>query len=146
LRFAATVRRNAQKRRLRYACKITNGEKSVTTYGLLDTGNSLTFRGQPVCLLDGSLAQALGGLAATEQMLVRTATGESVLKIFSAAIEIYSEGEKNILDRVYFAVGGSLGGEYGVILQPQIFKEDRFAQRTVGKDLHVFKKDKKRRG
>jgi hypothetical protein len=146
LHFVTKFRLNLQKRRLRYVCKISNGEKSVATYGLLDTGNSLTFRGRPVCLLDGEVAKSLGGEEGeTEQMLVKTATGEATMKIFSAEIRIYSEGEKNILDRVYFAVGGSLGSEYGVILQPQLFKEDGFAQGIVGENLHVFKKNKKRR-
>jgi hypothetical protein len=141
----ATVRKKLQKRRLRYACKITRRGKNVTTYGLLDTGNSLSFRGEPVCLLDGKIAEELGcGEEGREgQMLVKTATGEGVMDVFSAEIEIYSEGERNILNRVYFAAGGSLGGGYGVILQPQLFKEDCFAQGMVGENLHVFKKTKK---
>lgn len=122
-----------KKSKLIYRCKITLDGQAVETTGLYDTGNGLTYEGEPVCLIEGKIAKELtrGRERNSEReyknVYVHTATGAGIFRVFQAKLEIYSEGGENIIDKVYFAVSPEpLGKGYGLILQPQICKEERY--------------------
>lgn len=121
--------RRYKKRKLIYQCKITFNDNFVEVTGLYDTGNGLTYEGEPVCLIDAALAKKLTAGERTEykNIYVHTATGAGIFNVFQAKLQIYSEGRENIIDKVYFAVSPEpLGKGYGLILQPSICKEERY--------------------
>lgn len=121
--------RRYRKRKLIYNCKITFNGNSVELDGLYDTGNGLTYEGEPVCLLDSEWAKKLTAGKRTEykNIYVHTATGAGIFNVFQAKLQIYSAGRENIIDKVYFAVSPEpLGRGYGLILQPAVCKEERY--------------------
>lgn len=122
-----TLYKRYRRRKLLYRCKITLEGNSVDTVGLYDTGNGLTYEGEPVCLIDLAYAKTLttGVKTGDRTVYVHTAAGSEIFKVFQAELQIYSDGKKNIIDKVYFAVSPRpLGKGYGLILQPQVCKED----------------------
>ncbi len=125
LRGAQKLWKRLKKKTVDYVCDVFFGTERVRLNGLMDTGNSLQFNGNPVCLLAGEVKERVKNPLPTEDYIfVRTATGEGVFPVFQAKIEIYSEGKENIIDKVYFAVSAQpLGGGYEVILHPQLLKE-----------------------
>lgn len=129
------VRRAAKRwlqRKTDYPCTLYLGEKKVRLKGLMDTGNSLSYRQSPVCLIAREVQERRGtSFPICSCMVVRTATGEGILPVFRAKIKIYSEKRENIIDNVYFAVSSHpLGGDYEVILHPQLLKEGCHAERV----------------
>lgn len=124
---ARTLYKRFAKRKLFYLCKIRLGENIVETRGLYDTGNGLTYKENPVCVLSSRLAERLTKGEQTEEgtVYVKTAVGAEYLKVFRAELQIYSESGRNIIDKVYFASSPGLSGkEYELILQPQVCKEE----------------------
>lgn len=131
VKLISSLYRRYRNKKLLYSCKITFKGVQVEGIGLLDTGNSLTFHGSPVCLIDKSLSKSLlneenSKDVSLERMYVHTATGGGELKIFQATIQIYSENRENIIENVYLALSPvALGKGYQIILQPQIFREEQ---------------------
>ncbi|MBR7100235.1 MAG: sigma-E processing peptidase SpoIIGA [Clostridia bacterium] len=131
VKLISSLYRRYRNKKLLYSCKITFKGMQVEGIGLLDTGNSLTFHGSPVCLIDKSLSKSLlneenSKDVPLERMYVHTATGGGELKIFQATIQIYSENRENIIENVYLALSPvALGKGYQIILQPQIFREEQ---------------------
>lgn len=113
-------------------CRLCSSVGALEGEGLADTGNLVTFRGEPVCLVDERAAKPLTERLLSEgTVLVRTALKEGELKIFRGKMEIYSEKGKNIIDKIYFAPAPLGGGEgYAFILPAEIVGEDR----DVGRD------------
>ena len=144
--FSSLYRRYRHKKLL-YRCEISLNNVQTEGIGLLDTGNALTFKQTPVCLLDQSLALQFfdlekGRALPCETLYVHTATGGGELKIFQASLKIYSEEKENIIDKVYFALAPtSLGKGYQIILHPQLFKEERRAKRTSAKNTQSMEKN-----
>lgn len=129
------IRRAAKRwlqRKSDYPCTLYLGEEKVQLKGLMDTGNSLSYRQSPVCLIAREVQEKRGmSFPISSCMVVRTATGEGILPVFRAKIKIYSERKENIIDNVYFAVSSHpLGGDYEVILHPQLLKEECHAERV----------------
>lgn len=118
--------RRLRNKRVNYLCRVFIGGESLALNGLMDTGNSLKYKNSPVCLIDQSVQKRCKKAFPIEDyIVVRTATGEGVLPVFCTKIQIYSEEKGNIIDKVYFAVSPQpLGGDYGVILHPQLLKEE----------------------
>lgn len=129
--FVGKILRRLKKIRQDYVCALFVGTEKVRLNGLLDTGNSLLYKGCPVCLISKSVQDRLKNRFPIQScMTVRTATDEGILPIFQGGIEIYSERGKNIIDRVYFAVSPQpLGGEYEVVLHPKLLEEEDHAER-----------------
>lgn len=133
-----------RERKLIFECEVYYQGNEVTVKGLLDTGNELTFKGNPVCLLDRNVAREIAAQA-EDYMIIHTAAGESIAEIFRAEIRIYSEAEGNIIKGVYFAVSPvPLGGKFGIVLQPLLLKEEKDAERTVAETIFATKEKRRR--
>lgn len=146
------------RKKLLYLCEINLNGVKISGTGLLDTGNSLLLDGVPVCLLDKDDAavfleelnrenlekspRKLSDESPIKKIKIKTATGEGELIAFFANLKIYSEDEKNIIDKVYFAVAPvALGNGYQIILHPQLFKEGSRAEKNSATSEKTMEKN-----
>lgn len=124
------------------AVTVSLGGKTVTTNGLIDTGNSLreNFSGYPVCtgeasvlkqLLPDAVRAYLDGKPPENGENLRlvvhtTVSGTGIMPAFRPDfIEVKTVSHTVRTDKVYIAVTDRTlaGGEYGMILNAQIFDE-----------------------
>lgn len=110
----AFYRRRARERDL-LSCALTVGDKTVRLTGLLDSGNRLSFRGKPVCVVSAVGALALfGGAPPVGRIRVSTVNGCRVSPVF--VCDRLQLGEFPPRERVYFTVGEVSSPDYSLIL------------------------------
>lgn len=96
------------------ACRMTVGEKTVRWTGLSDSGNRLSFRGKPVCVVSAIGALALfSGSPPVGRLRISTVSGSRVSPVF-VCDKLELCGKVN--EKVYFTVGEVDSREYSVIL------------------------------
>lgn len=96
------------------SCKITVAEKTVSWKGFLDSGNCLSFRGEPVCVISALAALALFGKEKpVGRMTVSTVSGSRDSPVFSCERMVI---DGKTVNRCYFTVGEIESKEYQIIL------------------------------
>ena len=113
-------------------CTVNTGEKCVRWQGFLDSGNLLTFRGSPVCVVSATAIFALFGKGAVSAGRVEIATvnGSRSSPVF--AVKSVCVGSREY-GNVYFTVG-DVGKAYQIILHSSMIgeREERHeAHKTV---------------
>ncbi len=110
-------RRRLRKRDL-FPCRMTVGERTVRWTGLADSGNRLSFRGKPVCVVSALGALALfRGSPPVGRLRISTVSGSRVSPVF-VCDKLELEGK--VREKVYFTVGDVGSGEYSVILHTSL--------------------------
>lgn len=112
IKIANTLYRYRGIKRNILPCKLTTEDRTVTWQGLADSGNCLSFRGEPVCVVS-----AIGALALFRKcepvgrMTVSTVNGSRESPVFVCEME--TEGIKR---NCFVTVGEITSKEYQVIL------------------------------
>lgn len=111
---AMSFYRYRQRKRDLLPCSMTVGEQTVRWTGLADSGNRLSFRGKPVCVVSALGALALfRGLPPVGRLRISTVNGSRISPVF-VCDRLELEGKVN--EKVYFTVGEVNSKEYSVIL------------------------------
>ena len=119
---SAIMRKKDEK--LCFKVELFCGEKKVETVGFMDTGNGLSYDGEPVIVVDKKIFKKLftldlGGLD-FKKIAVSTVSGESESLGFTVErAVIYFEPEPNIYTNVN-AIVSKTALRYGVILHPEL--------------------------
>ena len=97
-----------------FPCQITAGKKTVEWQGFADSGNCLSFRGEPVCVISPIGALALfQGASSVGRMTVSTVNGSRDSPVFTCdRLKVGS----SVFENCYFTVGGIETKEYQLIL------------------------------
>lgn len=101
------------------SCALDTGRKKVQWRGLLDSGNCLSFRGEPVCVISAVAAFALLGNRpkAVGRIQVTTVNGSKISPVFSCEkLRISLDGTNHEYENVYLTVGEVRSKEYQIIL------------------------------
>ncbi len=110
--------RHRQRKRDLLPCSMTVGQQTVRWTGLADSGNRLSFRGKPVCVVSALGALALfRGLPPVGRLRISTVNGSRVSPVF-VCDKLELEGKIN--EKVYFTVGDVNSKEYSVILHTSL--------------------------
>lgn len=117
-RLARAFYRHRQCKKDLLPCSMTVGEHTVRWTGLSDSGNRLSFRGKPVCVVSALGALALfKGIAPVGRLRVSTVSGSRVSPVFVCdKLELCGRVNK----KVYFTVGEVDSKEYSVILHTSL--------------------------
>ena len=97
-----------------FPCQITSGKRTVVWQGFADSGNCLSFRGEPVCVISPIGALALfKEVTPVGRMTVSTVNGSRDSPVFACdRLEVGGTAFENC----YFTVGGMETKEYQLIL------------------------------
>lgn len=110
-----------------FACTLVSGGKTVRWKGFADSGNLLTYRGEPVCVASAAAVFALfgGKPKAAGRMTVKTVNGGRDSPVFECE-RMGIETEKGLLvrERVYLTVGDVNSKEYQIILHTALTEVD----------------------
>ncbi len=114
LRAVKAFYRRRERARDLLACRLTVGERTVRLTGLLDSGNRLSFRGKPVCVVSAVGALALfRGSPPVGRMRIFTVSGSRISPVFVCdRLELGNDSR----ERVYFTVGEVDSRDYSLIL------------------------------
>ena len=120
-----------------YPCAICFKQKEIKTFGYLDSGNTASKNGLPVCFLSPDIfydlfgAEVLemggekeeGGGQVRDEMKIATMSGEKIIPLYQGEVEVrFSRGEK-VKTRVYFSPAKNMiNREYKVLLNAGIIK------------------------
>ncbi len=98
-----------------FACTLTAGKRTVKWKGFADSGNLLTFRGEPVCVISAAAVFALFGAHPSEvgRMRVGTVNGETERPVFRC--DSLTVGGRET-QGAYLTPGTVERGEYQLIL------------------------------
>lgn len=126
------------------------GDKKIKTNALIDTGNSLneSFSNYPVCVAELEVMKSIAPDAAVNYLfgkipegdknirliLHNTVSGTGVLPAFKPDyIEVKTVSGKYKTDKIYIAItkNSIAGGEYGMILNPEILKGENLYAETI---------------
>lgn len=101
-----------------FPCRMTVGRHTVRWTGLADSGNRLSFRGKPVCVVSALGALALfSGSPPVGRLRISTVNGSRVSPVFVCdSLELGGKINK----KVYFTVGDVESKEYSVILHTSL--------------------------
>lgn len=115
--IGAFYRFRARKKEL-LPCRVTVGERTVRWTGLSDSGNRLSFRGKPVCVVSALGALALfSGYPPVGRLRISTVSGSRVSPVFVCdRLELCGK----VSEKVYFTVGDIGSREYSVILHTSL--------------------------
>lgn len=123
--FAPFLIRSAyrQVKYIRNRCKcglLLNGVR-VETYAMLDSGNCLTYRGNPVSIVSPAVAAKLmsdfSGKTECAEVEVSTVSGKGKITVFRIdEMQIYSGEEENKIKGAYLGISLFVKGNYPVIL------------------------------
>lgn len=113
-----------------YACRISNGKNLRKVDGFLDSGNTATWKGLPVCFLSPEIyydvfaeevLQWVGQVR--DEMRIYTLGGEKVCVLQKG--KLWVEYSENALEReVYFALSTNMiAREYKLIFSPNVLNE-----------------------
>ncbi len=117
-RLAAAFYRHRRWKRELLPCSMTVGERTVRWTGLADSGNRLSFRGKPVCVVSALGALALfRGSPPVGRLRISTVSGSRVSPVF-VCDRLELGGIVN--ERVYFTVGEVDSREYSIILHTSL--------------------------
>lgn len=117
-RAARAFYRHRQRKKDLLPCRMTVGENTVKWTGLADSGNRLSFRGKPVCVVSALGALALfKGSPPVGRLRISTVNGSRVSPVF-VCDKLELEGKVN--EKVYFTVGEVDSREYSVILHTSL--------------------------
>lgn len=112
-------------RRSLVPCTLRVGERTVRCSAFSDSGNLLTFRGEPVCVATAAAVFALFGreAAAAGRISLTTVNGSRTSPVF-ACDELTVEREGKILKRrgVFLTVGALPRGEYELVISPALME------------------------
>lgn len=92
-----------------FLCRV-GGAKPV--YGFADSGNCLSFRGEPVCVVGAAAALAYFHDGPVGRIRLSTVNGSRDAPVFEAELEVGGKA----FGRAYFTVGEVNSGEYRIIL------------------------------
>lgn len=145
------ISRRAPKESIAFVTVHASG-KAVKTNALIDTGNSLkeSFSNFPVCVGEAAVLKTVmpaavdaclkGGIpeagAEVRMVIHSTVSGTGIMPAFRPDyIEVKTAGRTVRTDRIYIAVTDKsiAGGEYGMILNPEIFEKENIYAETVQK-------------
>lgn len=100
------------------SCKLSAGERRVSWRGFADSGNCLTFRGKPVCVLSSMAALALfSGQKPLGRMRISTVNGSRESPVFLCERMEIACGERKIVQEdVCLAVGEIKSKDYQLII------------------------------
>lgn len=117
-KLAKTFYRRCRQKRDLLPCRMTVGERTVRWTGLSDSGNRLSFRGKPVCVVSAVGALALFGKASpVGRLRISTVNGSRVSPVFVCdRLELCGR----VKEKVYFTVGEVNSREYSVILHTSL--------------------------
>ncbi len=121
------------------SCTLTAGEKHVRLTGFADSGNLLTFHGEPVCVINAIAALALFREGAKEEGRIRigTVNGEREAPVFSSVLEITAPKSAALKKNVFVTIGNITSKEYNLILHSSISEGEHethiAAQKVAGK-------------
>ena len=123
------------------ACTLLHGGKQVQWFGLSDSGNCLSFRGEPVCVISARGAYVILGRGAKPvgSMTIHTVNGANEAPVY--LLENMRVGKKTF-SGVHLVIGQVESKEYQLVLHTQ-FTEGAYeaVERTQG----VVAKDKGKR-
>ena len=103
--------------------KISVGDKSVSLVGFFDSGNKVSFRGEPVSIIPQSTAEKLTDVARiTDGVKIHTVTGSKQIKVFTAdKLEVDFGGEVKTYGKV--KIGVSAAHIACAVLHPDIMED-----------------------
>ncbi len=110
-------------RRAIFLCRLTAGKKTVKWKGFADSGNLLTFRGEPVCVASAAAIFALFGAHPREEGRIRVGTvnGGRDSPVFRCD-ELEIDGKT--AHGVYITLGEVASKEYSIILHSALTEGD----------------------
>ena len=128
-------------RRTVLGCKLRSGAREVKWKCLPDSGNLLTFRGEPVSVLSAAAVFALFGRSPKQigRITVNTVNGGRDSPVFSCdALELEIGGTTIIKENVLLTVGEVRSKEYQMILHTSltegIYENSEHTQKLAGKN------------
>jgi len=111
-----------------YDCELFSGKNRLKVKGFLDSGNTASYHGVPVCFLSAKLLLDLIEMGQVcDEMQILTVDGEKTIKIFEIdKLWIYSCDRLNIIEKVvekvYLSPTSNLrSGEYDLLLNVGVF-------------------------
>lgn len=131
--------RMRRQNRHRYEVEIIRGDTTVKWKGLSDSGNALSFRKKPVCVLSAVAAFALFGAhpKSVGRIEVNTVNGGAERPVFVAEKMTVAKEEGFVtFENVYFTVGEVTGKEYQIVLHTAFTEgdyEDSLGAQSVAK-------------
>lgn len=116
--------------RFAYPCEVRRGEKRARAIGFLDSGNSATKNGVPVCFISPDIAYDLWGnellllQGYREEITVLTVSGEKTLPLLRGELQIQTPKGVFRAREVYFSPSAHIvSREYQILLQSNILEE-----------------------
>ncbi len=105
-------------------CTLTAGGRDVHWQGFVDSGNLLTFRGKPVCVVSPAAIFALFGRGAKEEgrMTVTTVNGTKNSPVFACEKMCITAGKKSLLREDVYLTVGDVGSKYQLILSSALME------------------------
>ncbi len=129
--------RKKQNQGLLYDFTIAVNGVSKRLVGLMDTGNEVYFRGEPVIFIDSLIVKDFlrGGLFKMQKIHIDTITGGGEKICFVApTFEIYIGDKANIFNNVRVCVADNIKGGYDAILHPAFLEvSDESVKKQVKK-------------
>lgn len=125
-RFIKFLFRRVREQNNLYTCTLKNGEKSVTWKGYSDSGNLLSYCGNPVSVLSPAAVFALFGAHPKEtgRMTVNTVNGGRDSPVFVCErLELCTDKGAYEVGCAYFTVGDVRSKEYQIILHSALTEE-----------------------
>ncbi len=107
-----------------FSCTLRAGEREVNWQGYADSGNLLSFRGSPVCVVSPAAVFALFGRVVKEtgRMRVGTVNGGKERPVFQCdSLTIHTEKQNVEREKVYLTVG-DVGKDCQLILSAQLME------------------------
>ncbi len=129
----SAVQKFYQKRALHarlYSCEISNHTKKVSVLGFLDSGNTATKNGLPVCFVSLDISfelweneLAFSNADKREEITVLTVGGEKTLPLFKGELKIQTPDGVFTRKEVYFSPSAHIvSREYKILLQSYILE------------------------
>lgn len=100
-----------------FCCRIPNGGRVLKWKGFADSGNCLTFRGRPVCVISATAALALKEPRALGRMEVNTVNGAREVPVLALEeMTVFCGKRQKTFRDVPLAVAGDANKDYQLIL------------------------------
>ena len=105
-------------------CTLTAGGRDFHWQGLIDSGNMLTFRGKPVCVVSAAAIFALFGREIKEEgrMTVSTVNGAKDRPVFACDRMQISAGKRTLYREGVYLTVGEVGKQYQLILSTALME------------------------
>lgn len=106
------------------SCTLSAGGREVHLKGLADSGNLLSFRGEPVCVASAAGIFALFGreAKAAGRIAMNTVSGEKTAPVFALDRLTISLGGRTVEQKGVYLTVGDVRGDYQLILNTRLME------------------------